>query len=166
MTATMTNRLQSSVVTALSLINIFIYYVYIYDMTFRKSKLSLIAIVFVIIVISVIAVYKYRKTVTYYMPMKLSQPLPVSTKSVRVSNDAPTVLPDAPSEPEPKPEPVAPPVDDDALFVVPNTSIGVSTRDGRVKNIDIRGTPPVALTDQAPIWNISPNRLPIQSNGI
>jgi hypothetical protein len=57
------------------------------------------------------------------------------------------------------------PIANDELFLMPNSSIGVSTRDGRVKNIDIRGTPPVTVSEKGPIWNLGSNRLaPRQTN--
>ena len=57
------------------------------------------------------------------------------------------------------------PIANDELFLMPNSSIGTSTRDGRVKNIDIRGTPAVTVSEDGPIWNLGSNRLPAQTLG-
>jgi hypothetical protein len=123
-------------------------------MTFKKTKVVLVLIFIISVILISVFAYKNKKMVSF---------LPT-----------PPVMAITDPVPEPmmvQPEPMVPefempsvPKMDDALFIVPSTSIGISTRDGRNKNIDIRGTPPVAISDVKPIWNLSPNRLPIQSN--
>ena len=51
--------------------------------------------------------------------------------------------------------------DEERLYIAPSHTIGINTRDGRVKNVDIRGTKTVNQDNPGPIWNLAPNRLPI-----
>lgn len=122
-------------------------------MAFKKTKVALVLIVISIILVVVFSVYKNKGSIKQYLPSYVvvpsPTPAPVSApEAVKLSDTVTEVVPD---------------LSENALFIVPSTSIGISTRDGRNKNIDIRGTPPVTIHSDAPLWNLSPNRLPIRS---
>jgi glucose dehydrogenase len=113
----------------------------------RSYILMVLAVLTVLIVLGVVA-YKMKKrskTVTF-------DKIPVMVNT----NAAP--IPEEIVIPEEEEEEVGM---SNAVFLTPNHTIGQNTRDGRIKNIDIRGSPSVTITENKPIWNLSPNTLPL-----
>lgn len=107
----------------------------------KKIILVLVLIViFAVIAFLAVKQIKKPKTVAFTKEPIVIEPVP----TVDVSE-----LEEAPVE--------APIMD---VHIVPNVVAGISTRDGSVKDVDIRGTPKVTIYENAPVWNISPNKVP------
>lgn len=119
-------------------------------MAVAKKSVILMTVVFLIVIIGIAAfIYQMSKT-----GKVVKEPAPF------VTFDKPETV-EAESQPNVPVEQARTP----DVYITPSSSIGISTRDGRNKNVDIRGTPNVAISaDKAPVWNLSPNTLPIQSN--
>ena len=117
-------------------------------MAYTKTKI-------VVLMVAVIVI----SFVVYKVSMKLKAKSLLVSKTVTFDEPTFVETPDV-EPPQVAKEIPAVPTADDELFLMPNSSIGVSTRDGRVKNVDIRGTPPVTIAEKGPIWNLGSNRLP------
>ena len=100
-----------------------------------KKKIVLVLVLLVVVAAAAVVAHKKmgKKLVTFSEPLVAAAP-----------GDGTVAL----EEPEPAPEPA---------YVVPSHTLGINTRDGSIRNVDIRGAPALTITEDVPIWGISSN---------